>query len=97
MSETQTVWYTYIVRCSDASLYTGITVDLDRRLAEHNCGPAGAAYTRARRPVTLVYHERFASRSEAAAREYRIKQMDRKEKMELIVCKKTGDGSRKTK
>jgi putative endonuclease len=68
-------WYVYIVRCRDGTLYTGITTDLDKRISSHNSGKGGAKYTRARRPVTLVYAEPAVSRSEAARREYRIKRM----------------------
>ena len=68
-------WYTYIVRCADNTLYTGITTDLDRRIREHNCSDKGARYTRSRRPVELVYSESFSSRSKAAKRETVIKKM----------------------
>ena len=78
-------WYVYIVRCADSSLYTGITTDPERRLAEHNSGGRkSAACTRARRPVSLVYTETAASRSSAAKREYQIKQLSRKEKLALV-------------
>ena len=50
-------WYVYVVRCRDDSLYTGITTELERRIEEHNHSPKGARYTRARRPVELVYSE----------------------------------------
>ncbi len=76
-------WYVYILRCRDDSLYTGMTNDLQHRLAAHNAGK-GAKYTRGRRPVEMVYHEQFASESEARRREYRIKQLNRKEKLCLI-------------
>lgn len=86
------LWYTknirmyslYILRCADATLYTGITTDLDRRLAEHNGRPNGAKYTRARRPVILAYARRFRSRSAAAREEARIKRLTRAEKLALI-------------
>ena len=77
-------WYVYILRCADDSLYTGITTDLERRLHEHNHLASGARYTRARRPVSLVYHEAFSSRPEVSRREYEIKQMSRTEKSALI-------------
>ena len=76
--------YTYMVCCSDNTLYTGWTTDLDRRLAAHNNG-SGAKYTRARRPVTLVYYEVFATKEEAMQREWQIKQLPRKEKLKLIA------------
>jgi len=68
-------WYVYIVCCIDGTLYTGITTDLDGRMASHNSGKGGARYTKARRPVELVYSEPAGSRSEASKREYRIKKM----------------------
>lgn len=77
--------YTYIVRCADGTLYTGWTTDLVRRVAAHNGhGGCGAKYTRARRPVTLVYAERWGTRREAMGREWRIKRMSREEKMRLV-------------
>ena len=75
--------YTYIVSCADGTLYTGWTNDLDRRLAAHNAG-RGGKYTRARLPVTLVYHETFATKKEAMAREWAIKQLTRRQKLLLI-------------
>jgi putative endonuclease len=78
-------WNVYMVRCSDGSLYTGITVDVARRVIEHNMNDVLAArYTRARRPVTLVYEEKHDTRSAASMREYEIKQMGKKEKLILI-------------
>ena len=74
-----------MVQCSDDTLYTGITLDLERRMLEHNSSNKGAKYTRARRPVCLVYSERHDSRSEASKREYYIKKkLSRKEKLKLI-------------
>lgn len=78
--------YTYILTCADGTLYTGWTNDLDRRLAAHNAGKGGK-YTRSRIPVTLVYHEEFATKEEAMAREYAIKQLTRAQKMKLIENK----------
>jgi putative endonuclease len=77
------VWYTYMVRCRDRSLYTGIAKDIDRRLAEHNSTNNGARYTRTRRPVRLVFLERFSSRSAAAKREHELKRLPRAEKQKL--------------
>jgi putative endonuclease len=78
-------WYVYILNCADNTLYTGIATDVERRLQEHNSdNKTGAKYTRARRPVTLVYQEQCISRSEAAKREYQIKQLDRRAKEALI-------------
>jgi len=79
------VYYVYIVKCADATLYTGIATQLDRRIEEHNSSPKGAKYTRIRRPVKLVYSEEYADRSAASKREYEIKKkMTRKEKLALI-------------
>ncbi len=75
-------WSVYIVRCGDDSLYTGIAKDVDARLKQHNSG-RGAAYTRARRPVTLVYRRDGFTRSEALVREARIKALPRDEKLKL--------------
>ncbi|MGN1165656.1 MAG: GIY-YIG nuclease family protein [Lachnospiraceae bacterium] len=75
--------YTYIVRCSDGSLYTGWTTNLEKRIEAHNSGK-GAKYTKSRRPVILVYYEEFATKEEAMKREYAIKQMKREEKKTLI-------------
>jgi putative endonuclease len=75
--------FVYIVECSDGTLYTGYTVDIDRRIKEHNSGE-GAKYTRGRNPVKLIYKESFNSRSDAQKREYEIKQLPRSKKEELI-------------
>ncbi|HBA62730.1 MAG TPA: hypothetical protein DCZ20_02610 [Lachnospiraceae bacterium] len=75
--------YTYIVKCSDGTLYTGWTKDLNKRLEAHNTGK-GAKYTRTRRPVKLVYFECFETKEEAMRREYEIKQFSREEKLRLI-------------
>ncbi|WP_415251179.1 GIY-YIG nuclease family protein [Sulfurimonas sp.] len=77
-------YFVYILKCSDETLYTGIATDVDRRLAEHNTSVKGAKYTRVRRPVSLVYTEELIDRSSACKREYAIKQLKRKEKLELI-------------
>lgn len=75
------MWYVYMLRCADSSLYTGITRDLERRLEEHNNSDALAArYTRARRPVSLVYHELSESRSAAMRREIEIKRLKKQDK-----------------
>ncbi len=75
--------YTYLLQCADGTLYCGWTNNLDRRLAAHNAGTA-AKYTRTRRPVTLVYYERFATKQEAMSREFHIKRLRRREKLRLI-------------
>jgi len=76
-------WCLYIVRCSDASLYTGITTDISRRLKEHN-SKKGAFYTKNKIPVELVYRESMTGQSEARKREAEIKKLTRKQKLELI-------------
>lgn len=75
--------YTYILKCKDGTFYTGWTNNLEKRLKDHNEGK-GAKYTKARRPVELVYYEAFETKEEAMSREYAIKQMSRSEKETLI-------------
>lgn len=77
-------WKVYMLRCSDDTLYTGITTDLKRRIKEHNGSKLGAKYTKLRQPVELVYYENRYDRVDASKREYEIKQLSRKEKLELI-------------
>ena len=74
--------YTYIIQCSDGSLYTGWTTNLERRLAAHNSGK-GCKYTRTRYPVSLVYYEIFDTKEEAMSREWHIKRPSRSEKEDL--------------
>lgn len=78
------MYHLYLLRCADDTLYTGITTDLARRVAEHNTSQVGAKYTRARRPVVLVYSRRFRTRSNALREEARVKQLSRMEKLQLI-------------
>lgn len=75
--------YTYIVQCSDGSLYTGWTNNIEKRINDHNSG-RGAKYTKSRLPVVLAYYEEFKTKEEAMRREWEIKQLDRKAKLELI-------------
>jgi len=75
--------YTYILQCKDGSLYTGWTNNLKKRIEDHNAGK-GARYTKARRPVRVVYYEIFKTKEEAMKREYTIKKLSRNEKLELI-------------
>ena len=89
--ESKPAGYTYILRCNDGTLYTGWTTDLEKRRKCHNSGK-GAKYTRSRLPVELVYSESFAVREEAMAREAKIKQMTRTEKLRLIS---SGGGEKK--
>lgn len=83
------VYFTYILLCSDLSLYTGYTNNLLRRLKKHQ-GAQGAKYTKSRLPVRLVYYELYTSQHEAMSREYQIKQLDRKKKIELIQKRNPG-------
>ena len=78
--------YTYMVRCSDNSLYTGWTNDLERRVKAHNNG-TGAKYTKSRGPVKLVYFEEYETKEEAMSRECQIKQLTKREKEKLIMQK----------
>jgi len=78
-------WFVYVLRCCDGSFYTGVTTDTDKRTAEHNRG-AGARYTRARRPVSLVYVEAATDRAAAQRREHQIKRMRREEKRRMIAA-----------
>lgn len=89
--EQKNLKYTYMLKCKDGSLYTGWTTDLDKRVACHNAGK-GAKYTRARRPVELVYFEQFQTREEAMRRECEIKKLTRKQKEELIKTKRKTSG-----
>ena len=74
----------YVVRCSDESLYCGVTTDLDRRIHEHNNTSKGAKYTRSRRPVELVYAGQCDDRSDALKKEWRFKALKRSEKISLL-------------
>jgi len=76
---------TYILRCADDTLYVGCTNDLEKRLHEHNHAKSGAHYTKIRRPVVLVYRERFRTLGKARAREAELKRLTRGEKLALLV------------
>lgn len=78
------MYYLYILECADKTLYTGITVDLERRINEHNNSKLGAKYTAARRPVKLVYSKKFRNRSTASKAESKIKKLSREEKIKLV-------------
>ena len=80
----KTKWYFYVLRCSDDSLYAGITTNLKRRLNEHNLNSKGAKYTKTRRPVEMVYQLEFPDRSSASKAEYEFKSLNRKMKIEII-------------
>ena len=78
-------WHVYILQCADATFYTGVARDLQKRLLQHNGGQAGGAkYTRGRRPVQLVWFDSAPDRSAAQQREATIKKMSRGEKLRLI-------------
>jgi len=81
------MYHLYVLKCSDGTLYTGITTNLERRVEEHNFSNLGAKYTLHRRPVELVYSKAFQTQSEALKEEFRLKKLSRKGKSELIlVC-----------
>jgi putative endonuclease len=82
-------WIVYMLECADKTLYTGITNNLDRRLAEHAAG-TGARYTRGRGPFRLVYRETCQNRAEASRRETMIKLLDRTQKRQLCMGSSTG-------
>ena len=78
------IFNVYIVKCADDTLYTGYTKNISRRIQQHNHSKEGARYTKTRRPVTLIYSETFETLKEALRREYMIKKLSRKEKLDLI-------------
>ena len=82
-------WTIYLARCRDGSLYTGVTTDPQRRLAEHNSG-CGGSYTRSRIPVVMVYWESAEDRSGALRRERAIKRLSHAQKEELVARASTG-------
>ena len=84
MKKPSNSWFVYVVRCSDNSLYTGITTEVERRVNEHNHSKSGARYTKTRRPVILEHVEQFSNRAQASRREWEIKQLSAKEKKGLI-------------
>lgn len=88
-------WVLYILRCSGNTFYTGVTKDLERRLKMHNNGKA-SRYTRVRRPVELIYKEDCGSRARALTREYQVKALSRKEKEDLVECRKKSKVKGKT-
>ena len=85
MSDISGVWFVYMLVCNDQTIYTGITLDIQKRLTEHNNGANGARYTRSRRPVSLAYLEKLPDRSTASRREYQLKKLSRQQKLELIA------------
>ena len=85
MAEATENWSLYIIEASDASLYTGITTDVERRFDEHSQGPRGARYFNGRNPLRIVYREDGHSRSSASRREAEIKKLSRGAKQQLIA------------
>ncbi|MDR3558695.1 MAG: GIY-YIG nuclease family protein [Candidatus Pacebacteria bacterium] len=79
------MFYAYILRCADGTLYAGCTNDLEKRLREHNHSKSGAHYTKIRRPVALAYKQAFRTLAKARAKEAEWKRLSRKEKLELIA------------
>jgi putative endonuclease len=79
------MWYVYILECSDKTYYTGVTVDPKRRLREHNSSSSGARYTKARRPVKLVFKQKEKDKRRAYREEWRIKKLTRPQKEALIA------------
>jgi len=77
-------WCVYIVECSDGTLYTGISNNIDKRIREHNLG-SGSRYTRGRRPVKLLVKWECTDKSHASKMEYRIKRLTREAKLRLII------------
>ena len=84
MTDAPATYSVYLVRCADGSLYCGIAIDVNARIAQHNGAKLGARYTKSRRPVQLVYSEFCGTRSDALKREIRIKKLSRAEKERLI-------------
>ena len=78
------LFYVYILECSDNTLYTGWTKNIEKRIQEHNHGKAGARYTRSRRPVKPVYIEVYPTLSDALKREAQIKKLSRTQKLQLL-------------
>lgn len=81
---TNPMYHLYLLKCADNTLYTGITVDLERRIKEHNSSNLGAKYTKSRRPVEIIYSKEFPDRSLASKEEIRIKTLSREEKLKFI-------------
>ena len=78
------MYYLYILKCADGTLYTGITVDLERRMREHGSSKLGARYMRGRGPAVLAYSKKFRNRSTASRAEARVKKLSRAEKLRFL-------------
>lgn len=82
---TPSTYYVYLISCSDNSIYTGITNDIEKRIKQHNgVVKGGAKYTRTRRPVKILYFEKFETKSDALKREFQIKKLKKEDKLNLI-------------
>ncbi len=81
------MFHVYILRCADNTLYTGIALDVEKRVVEHNTSPLGAKYTQSRRPVKLIFSKEAGDQAEASKEEYRVKQLSRQQKLELCGLK----------
>lgn len=82
------MWFVYILECADQTLYTGITTDINRREEEHNSSEKWAKFTKMRRPVKIVFTQECEDRSDASKKEYAIKKLTRKQKIEIIEGKR---------
>lgn len=91
-----TPWFVYMVRCSDASLYSGVTTDVERRFKEHTESKKGSKYVRAKIPLRVVYTEPCTSRSEAQIREAQLKKMKKEEKEALVKSQEPKKKNKKT-
>jgi putative endonuclease len=90
-TKSRSTWSVYLVLCADGSFYTGVAKDVVARVEQHNRG-RGAKYTRGRRPVELLYCEEAGERGQALRREYAIKQLPRRKKLELIGIQRKDSG-----
>ena len=88
-------YYVYILECSDKTFYTGFTKDIEKRIQEHNKGTGGAKYTRARRPVKLVYVETCSTLPDALKREVQIKKLSHEKKLRLTRTGTKGRANKK--
>jgi putative endonuclease len=81
------MFFLYILMCSDGTLYTGIALDVKKRVVEHNTSALGARYTQSRRPVKLIYSKEVGDQAAAAKEEYRVKQLSRVQKLQMCKAK----------
>jgi putative endonuclease len=81
------MWYLYVLKCADGSLYTGVTNNIEKRMGDHKNG-VGSKYVRSRLPFELLYQEEFESKQEAMKREFAVKKLSRKQKLELLHARR---------